>query len=400
MAKAVTKSLTLAEKVKKIKAQLKAIHEQAGIDPEVDDPIAFFASDPEAKKINEVQFVPTPCMELNERISGKPGIGGFPIVAMTIVTGVADVGKTSLILESIALSQKRDPNFMALWIESEHSLNDDILNMFHIDQKRFVQVIMSPQEGGEAVLDRAEGLLNLGTFDMFVINSLKALTPKSIINKPISEDTMAVHARMNSKFCAKFLPLFSTKRIAAVIVAHLSTQIGGFMVGDPLRLSGGEQIKYLSILQLDLRKLSIGEGDPIGKEEGMKICAYIRKNHINASEFPYAKITYYIIYGQGTETRLALMQRGLDRGILTKAGAYIKFVDKETGEVMSWQGKQAFRNALSDPDLYAKIEKACGGLEEELTAEEIETFEKEAAEEQQSAKKTRKKKEEPPDEAG
>ena len=53
MAKTTTKSMTLAEKIKKIKAQLKAINEEAGINPEVDDPIAFFASDPEAKKINE-----------------------------------------------------------------------------------------------------------------------------------------------------------------------------------------------------------------------------------------------------------------------------------------------------------------------------------------------------------
>jgi hypothetical protein len=59
--------------------------------------------------------------------------------------------------------------------------------------------------------------------------------------------------------------------------------------------------------------------------------------------------------------------------VLTKAGAYIRFVDKETGEVLSWQGRQAFRNALSDPDLYAKIEAACGGLQEELTQEEIDS---------------------------
>jgi hypothetical protein len=154
------------------------------------------------------------------------------------------------------------------------------------------------------------------------------------------------------------------------------------------------------MLQLDLRKQSIGEGDPIGKEEGMKITVYVRKNHFNSTQYPYVKITYYVIYGQGIETKLALLQRGLDHGVLTKAGAYIKFIDKTTGEVLSWQGRQAFRNALSDPDLYAKIEAACGGLEEALTPEEIEEFETdEVTAETKPARKGRKKKAEEPADA-
>ena len=171
------------------------------------------------------------------------------------------------------------------------------------------------------------------------------------------------------------------------------------MSRDPCVMTGGEQLKYRNMLQLDLRKQTIQDVDPIGKEEGMKITAYIRKNHINSAQYPYSKITYYVIYGQGTETKLALLQRGLDRGILTKAGAYIKFVDTATGEVMSWQGKQAFRNAMSDPELYAKIEAACGGLREELTAEEIREFEGEETEEK-PVKKSRKKKGESADDEG
>ena len=268
--------------------------------------------------------------------------------------------------------------------------------MLHIDRQRFVMLTMGPQDGGEVVLDRAEALLNTGAFNMFVINSIKALTPKSIINKPISEDTMAVHARMNSKFCAKFIPLFAAKKIAAVVVQHLSTVIGSY--GDPFAMTGGQQLKYLSILQLDFRKQSVGDGDPIKREEGMKISVTVKKNHVNTSSFPYGKVTYYVIYGQGTETKLALLQKGLDNGVLTRAGAYIRFVDKETGEVLSWQGKQAFRNALSDPELYKKIEDACGGLNEELTQEEIAELEKEEAEEA-PVKKTRKKKEDPSDAA-
>ena len=359
-------------------------------------PIVYFADEPTAIESNTVRFIPTPCMELNEQISGKKNTGGFPIGSWTITSGNYDSGKTGLCLETIGKAMMADPDFVALWLESEHSINNETLALYKIDLKRIVILEMDAREGGEAVLDRAEAMLNTGAFQIFVINSLRALTPKAIINKPVSEDTMAIHARMNAKFFAKFTPLIADKNIAGVIVQHLTTQIGT-MSKDPLTLSGGQQIKYQNMLQLDLRKQSIQDADPIGKEEGMKVMVYIRKNHINPSKFPYAKIVYYVIYGQGIETKLALLQKGLDQGVLTKAGAYIRFVDKETGEVMSWQGKQAFRNALSDPDLYKKIEDACGGLNEELTQEEIEELEKEETAEK--PKKRGRKKEEPTDAA-
>ena len=386
------KKTTLAEKIKAAKQAIKAINEATGA-PE-DRPVVYFADDPIAIENNTVRFIPTPCMELNEQISGKKGIGGFPIGMWTILSGMFDSGKTGLALETIGKQMATDPSFMALWIESENSVNEETLDLYHIDRQRTAIATMDAREGGEAVLDRAESLINTGSFDMIVINSLRALTPKAIINKPVSEDTMAIHARMNAKFFAKFTPLIAEMDMAGVIVQHLTTQIGT-MSRDPLTLSGGQQIRYQNMLQLDLRKQSIGDGDPIGKEEGMKVMVYVRKNHISPSKFPYAKIVYYVIYGQGIETKLALLQRGLDLGVLTKSGAYIKFTDKETGEIMSWQGKQAFRNALSDPDLYKKIEDACGGLNEEITQEEVEELEQE-----RPAKRGRKKKEEPVDEAG
>lgn len=391
------KNQTLAEKFKAIDAQIAVVKKAAGVQEE-DKPIVFRGNDPAALAKLKTEYIPTPSTELNEQISGKPGTGGFPIGLFTVVSGIYDSGKTGLVLETIGKQMQKDPNFLALWVESENSINDDLLKLYHIDINRIVILFMDSREGGEAVLDRAESFLNLGVFQLFAVNSLRALTPKAIINKPVSEDTMAIHARMNAKFFAKFGPLIADLDVAGIIVQHLTTQIGT-MSRDPLTLSGGQQIRYQNMLQLDLRKQSIGEGDPISKEEGMKIMVYIRKNHVNASKFPYAKIVYYVIYGQGIETKLALLQRGLDRGVLTKAGAYIRFVDKETGEVMSWQGKQAFRNALSDPDLYNKIEEACGGSGEELTQEEIRELGTDDADEKPEKKSRKGKKEDPTDAA-
>ena len=232
---------TLAERLKAAKQMIETIKQEYGENG--GRPIVYFADEPTAIESNTVRFIPTPCMELNEQISGKKNTGGFPIGSWTITSGNYDSGKTGLCLETIGKAMMADPDFVALWLESEHSINNETLALYKIDLKRIVILEMDAREGGEAVLDRAEAMLNTGAFQIFVINSLRALTPKAIINKPVSEDTMAIHARMNAKFFAKFTPLIADKNIAGVIVQHLTTQIGT-MSKDPLTLSGGQQIKY------------------------------------------------------------------------------------------------------------------------------------------------------------
>ena len=383
--------MTLAEKKKRIATAVDQINAS------VKNAVAFIAGSPLAKQFINTDYIPTPCAELNEMISGKPNSGGFPKGKMTVVMGQPDSGKTGLILESIGkyMHSPEGAEATVLWIESEKSLDEAALtNMYHIDMERFVLLKTEANEGGEFVLDRAEALLNTGAFDIFVINSIKALTPKAIIEKSVSGDTIGVHARMNSKMCAKFEPLINDYNIAMIIVAHLTTNIGSY--GDPLVMSGGQAIRFHSALQLDLRQQSIQDADPIKKTEGMKVAVYVRKNHCNQTDFPYGKIIYYVIYGEGTETKLALLQRGLDNGTLRKAGAWIYFKESPDAEEVGWCGKQAFREALNDPELYKKVEAVVGGIQADLTEEEIATFvaaekEDEAEAAKAAKKKTRKK---------
>ena len=254
--------LTLAEKKKRAEIAVDKLNEQKIV--------AFFANskEPNAKAFMNTEYIPTPSMELNEIISGVPGKGGFPKGKMTIVVGQPDSGKTGLILETLGkyMNSPEGAEAVVLWIESEHSLDEKAMKeMYRIDMSRIVIIKTEANEGGEAVLDRAEALLNTGAFDVIVINSLKALTPKAVIDKPVSEDTIGVYARMNSKMWAKFGPLINSMGITMIVVCHLTTQIGTYG-GDPLVMSGGQAIRFGSILQLDLRKGSIQESDPIKRQ--------------------------------------------------------------------------------------------------------------------------------------
>lgn len=121
-----------------------------------------------------------------------------------------------------------------------------------------------------------------------------------------------------------------------------------------------------------MRKKSIGPGDPIEKEDGVKIGVTIKKNHVCPTKFPYCKLDYYAIFGQGIELILTALNQAIEKGICQIKGAWIKQYDSEGNEVNKWNGQQKFREyMLANPDEFKKFsEEVYGGIR--LNDEEIE----------------------------
>lgn len=67
---------------------------------------------------------------------------------------------------------------------------------------------------------------NIQVADMVVINSLKALVPKTELDNSLEKDTIALQARFNSKMIKKFTAMTQEHDTAFVIITHLTTMIG------------------------------------------------------------------------------------------------------------------------------------------------------------------------------
>ena len=347
--------LTLGEKLQRLKAVTAEINSKAK------NVVCGFIDDEAIRDKLNIKFVPTPNDDLNEAVGG-----GFPRGTLTIVSGLPDSGKTGLLLETIGLNMQKDPKFTALWLESEHSLSwDYMVNTFGIDPTRFI-FVQSSKDGAEIALDRCEKFLHSGAIDMFVINSLRALVPRENLEKSISENTMATQARMNTKMVNKYSDIVSANDIAFVIVQHLTTQIGGY--GDPFTVGGGYFIKHMCLLLLDMRKQTVLDTDPIDKEEGMKVMISIKKNHVTPRVYPYVKVPHFVIYDEGTEVILTTLNKAIKQGIVTMAGAWINWPERD----LKWQGKENFRKYMREhPDDLESLRKIISGDVEELTEQEL-----------------------------
>lgn len=305
---------------------------------------------PEIMEHLKIKFIPTPSLELNEATGG-----GFPRRRCSIITGKEDSGKTSLVLETIAKNQKEDPNFVAGWLETENSLEEDyIINTFGIDPERFFLIPMDTTVGAEKTLDIVQSIIAAGSLDLFCINSLRCLVPSKDMENAMEDVSVATAARLNSKMTKRLNAIVAQNDIAFILIGHLSTSIGS-MSRDNLELSGGLAIRYWSQLTLDLRRNAIMAGDPIGQEEGVKIAVKIKKNHCIPSRFPYARVIYYAVFGEGIEQYLSALDLGEKAGIIQKGGAWIYWRegDKELGK---FNGKAAYREYMKEhPDVFQKF---------------------------------------------
>jgi recA bacterial DNA recombination protein len=177
---------------------------------------------PEIMERLKIKFIPTPSLELNEATGG-----GFPRRRCSIITGKEDSGKTSLVLETIAKNQKEDPNFVAGWLETENSLEEDyIVNTFGIDPERFFLIPLDTSVGAEKTLDIVQSIISAGSLDLFCINSLRCLVPTKDMENAMEDASVATAARLNSKMTKRLNAIVAQNDIAFILIGHLSTSIG------------------------------------------------------------------------------------------------------------------------------------------------------------------------------
>jgi len=328
--------------------------------------ILGFASNPIINKELTVEFIKFPSYRLSE-ICG----GGIPRGRITQITGDQDSGKTSILLETIGKEMQKDPRFVAMWLESEKSLNTDHLEMFGIDRDRFIYLELSDVGAGEVAIDKVRAVAKTGILDMIVINSIKALTPSKEFSNDMDSQTVGLQARFVARIMRVFTAIVARHKTAFVCVNHLTTDIG-VMFGDNLKAACGRAIGYSSILTLDFRKKVIQmDKDPIvgEKEDFLKIGVTVKKNHVMVKRNPYMKCDYFVQYGKGTDVSGEILQSAVDAGILSSSGAWTYEYDANgdvralpDGTMAKWNGKKALKTYIDNaPDYLKYLEERVAG---------------------------------------
>lgn len=315
--------------------------------------------------------IKTPSLEINDMLHG--GFAG--IVELYGQTGS---GKTSLAIETIALAQKEDPNFVAAWLETEGSVTEEILFNHGIDLDRLIFWRQEDVGNAESALDVARGFIVAGDIDMMVVNSVAGLAPKTETEDDLEKQNIALVARLLSKFFRVIIGASSKNDITMLFINQIRDNVG-VMFGDPTTTTGGKALGFYASQRIKMNRNKIQSNDPIKEEDGIKVSCITYKNRFAGKHNPYTKCVYYATYKNGIDSIVALPQFLLNAGIVRQAGAWWYYEDAQgnvierDGVPCKWKSLNVFIDTLRNnhairEELLAKLD----GTAENQNAAEIE----------------------------
>ena len=283
-----------------------------------------------------VPVISSGCLSLDMAL----GVGGLPRGRVCEIYGPESSGKTTLTLHIIAEAQRAGG--LCAFIDAEHALDINYAGKLGVDVGA---LYVSQPDHGEQALEIAEYLVRSGAFDLIVVDSVAALTPKSEIEGDMGDNHVGLHARLMSQAMRKLTAAAARTGTACIFINQIRMKIG-VTFGSPETTTGGQALKFYSSVRLDIRRIgSIKQGDVlVGNKTRIKVV----KNKL-APPFRLAEVE--IRFGEGICPRCDLIARGLDLEILSRHGSWIRW-----GEVKLGQGREAARSWLKEnPERYEEL---------------------------------------------
>ncbi len=276
--------------------------------------------------------------------------GGYAKWRIIEIYGPESSGKTTLTLHAIAEVQKAGGT--AAFVDAEHALDPVYAKSIGVN---IDELIISQPDYGEQALEIVDALVRSGAVDLIVVDSVAALTPKAEIEGNMGDSFMGLHARLMSQALRKVTGVISKSNCTVIFINQIRMKIG-VMFGNPETTTGGNALKFYASQRLEIRrkeKLESGTGDD--KEAmGNRVKVKVVKNKVAP---PFREVEIDVMFNEGISRSGEVIDIGVDRGIVKKAGAFYSY-----GETRLGQGRENAKDFLkADPKLLAEIEAAVRG---------------------------------------
>ena len=304
----------------------------------------------------ETQFGPGTIMRMGEReVKSIPsistgslgldlalGIMGLPKGRVVEIFGPESSGKTTLTLQVIAECQKQGGT--AAFIDAEHALDPIYAEKIGV---KVDDLLLSQPDTGEQALEVADIMVKSGGIDVLVIDSVAALVPRAEIEGEMGDHHVGLQARLMSQALRKITGSIKKSNTLVIFINQIRMKIG-VMFGSPETTSGGNALKFYSSVRLDIRRIgTVKDGDEVaGNETRVKVV----KNKVSP---PFRQAEFQILYNKGINRAGEILDIGVERKIVEKAGAWYAYDGEKIG-----QGKINASQWLKDnPNIAKKIEK-------------------------------------------
>jgi recombination protein RecA len=228
-------------------------------------------------------------------------------------------------------------------IDAEHALDPIYAGHLGVDVDN---LLISQPECGEEALEIADVLVRSGAIDIFVVDSVAALVPRSEMEGDMGDAHVGLQARLMSQALRKLAGSVSRSNTAAVFINQVREKIG-VMFGSPETTPGGRALKFWASVRLKSRRAeSLKRGQEV---IGSRTVVQVVKNKLAP---PFREAAFDIIYGRGISRSGDLLDLGVELDVLKKSGTWFNYGDQRLG-----QGRENAREFLEgNPAVAQEIE--------------------------------------------
>ncbi|MFA6511703.1 MAG: recombinase RecA [Patescibacteria group bacterium] len=279
----------------------------------------------EAKQM-EVETIPTQCLSLDIAL----GVMGMPRGRIAEIYGPEASGKTTLAQHIVSSAQQLGGT--AAFIDAEHALDPEYAKKIGVDIN---SLYISQPDNGEQALEILETLVRSNSFDVIVVDSVAALTPKAEIEGEMGDHHVGLQARLMSQALRKLAGVVAKSRTVVIFINQIRLKIGVFY-GNPETTTGGTALKFYASVRIEVRRAAqIKQGERI---IGNRVKAKVVKNKVAA---PFKRTEFDIMYNEGISIAGDMLDTGVQYGVIQKNGNTYSFGEQRLGV-----GREAAKDTL------------------------------------------------------
>ena len=287
--------------------------------------------------------------------------GGWAISRHNHISGIQSSGKSTVSLLTVKKFQKSNDKRATLIVDSEYAFDKKYAQDLGVDLNKVI--IIQPDDLTEGY-DVLMGLLKRDAIGLFIVDSIAALLPKSVIENEADASNIGKHAQAIGNMFKISNSYVGKQKVTALWINQIRDQIGGY--GGGTTIPGGNAQGFYSSIMIDVfRGSKIDNGDGTYTNRGK-----IRVTK-NKTAPPYAEGEYTMEHGSGINVSEEVLDWGVKSNVLYKKGhsyyydeTFENIADKNKDHIFLGKSKGDSKQFLDDnlelrEILYDKILETC-----------------------------------------
>lgn len=267
----------------------------------------------------DVDFVSTNSFSL-DRVLG----GGLPKGRIIEIFGAPSSGKS--VLSMYLMAQIQQLGGKAVLVDSEFSFSPKFASKIGVDVSKMMLVQAA---SGEEALDIVAKLVEASAVDIIVVDSVASLVPKAELEGEITDQSMALQARMLSKALRMLTGAIAKSKTIVIFINQVREKVGVFY-GPKTVTPGGTALKFYSSIRMEIKK---GKNITDGKDDSDNVIGnWIGVNVVkNKVAPPFKQCEIELLYEKGIDSVSDVLDNAVKLGILSKQGNTVMFEDQKLG---------------------------------------------------------------------